>query len=571
MTAAAAAALLLASGIATAIPVNASGPTAGGTAVTIDGLHFVEVATSLSHSLGLTSDGTLYAWGSNQYGQLGDGTLTDSTLPVAVCASGSGSGCTPLTGITAVSAGGDHSLALTGNGGTALAWGSNSYGQLGDGTTTNRSLPVAVCASGSGSGCPPLTGITSVSAGGDHSLAISGMNQTALSWGHNVLGALGDGTNTSSTLPVTVCSSGSGVGCPALTGITAVSAGVNHSLAISGTNQTALAWGSNSYGQLGDGTNTNRSLPITVCASGSGVGCPALTGIAAVSAGVNHSLAISGTNQTALAWGWNFYGQLGDGTATRRSLPITVCASGSGAGCPALTGVTAVSAGWGHSLAISGTNETALAWGWNLYGQLGDGTTSNRSLPVAVCASGSGAGCPALTGISAISASAIHSLTLTVGGRTAFAWGYNASGQLGDGTTTNRSLAVLSANFVPTTLAFGTALGINSTVSNGQITATSPAAAAGTVALTGTANVFGGTTAATPGTVSWYAGSFTFVAPTPSQTQASTHASSPNGSSSAAANLAATGGDLAVPIGAAALALIAGTVLILRRTRITDS
>ncbi|WP_018215950.1 RCC1 domain-containing protein [Salinispora vitiensis] len=339
--------------------------------------------------------GTGLAWGDNADDQLGDGTTTNSSTPVPVDLPAG-------TTITAVAAGQGHSLAVTSTG-TMLAWGANSSGQLGDGTTTTSNTPVAV-------DLPADTTITAVAAGDRHSLALTSTG-TVLAWGLNLTGQLGDGTTTSSNTPVSV-------NLPASTTITAVAAGNVHSLALTSTG-TMLAWGANLTGQLGDGTTTNSSTPVAV-------DLPANTTITAVAASSSgHSLAVTSTG-TMLAWGANFTGQLGDGTTTNSSIPVAV-------DLPANTTITAVAAGAGHSLAVTSTG-TMLAWGGNGSGQLGDGSTTTSSTPVAVSL-------PADTTITAVAAGAGHSLAVTSTG-TMLAWGFNASGQLGDGTTTNSNTPI---------------------------------------------------------------------------------------------------------------------------------
>jgi alpha-tubulin suppressor-like RCC1 family protein len=334
------------------------------------------------------------AWGFNGNGQLGNGTVTSSDVPVAVSG---------LSGVTAISGGSFHSLALLSNG-TVMAWGANNVGQLGNGTVTDSHVPVAVSG---------LGGVTAIAAGANHSLALLS-NGTVMAWGYNGTGQLGNGTTTSSHVPVAVSG---------LSGVTAISASREYSLALL-SNGTVMAWGYNFYGQLGNGTTTDSHVPVAVCAAGTVGTCPTgpyLSGVTAISAGSYHSLALL-SNGTVMAWGNNIFGELGNGTTTKSNVPVAV--SG-------LSGVTAISAGSWHSLALL-SNGTVMAWGYNGNGQLGNGTGTDSHVPVAV----SGLG-----GVTAISAGERHSLAL-LSNATVMAWGFNQYGQLGNGTTTSSLVPV---------------------------------------------------------------------------------------------------------------------------------
>jgi uncharacterized repeat protein (TIGR01451 family) len=339
---------------------------------------------------------TAFGWGANFYGQLGNGTLTNTSTPVAVSLPAG-------TTVTALSTGVNHTLAVTSDG-HVLAWGDNARGQLGDGTFTNSTTPVAVS-------LPAGTTVTAVSAGYWHSLALTSDGRV-LAWGWNFYGEVGDGTTTTRSTPVPVS-------LPAGTTATAVSAGGYHSLALTSDGRV-FGWGWSINGQVGDGGTTNRTTPVPAA-------LPAGTTATAISAGQYHSLAVT-SDGGVLAWGQNTYGQLGDGTTTQRNRPVAVA-------LPAGTTVTAVAAGWEHSLALT-SDGGVLAWGDNRYGQLGDGTNTSSTTPVAVAL-------PAGTTVTAIAAGYEHSLALTPGG-SVLAWGRNTFGQLGDGTTTDRNTPVLT-------------------------------------------------------------------------------------------------------------------------------
>lgn len=347
------------SGIAWAWGLNDSGQLGDGTTNNFRALPVrvgsltgvIRIEGGEQHSLALRADGTVWAWGQNGFGQLGDGTTTGRSTPTQV---------TGLTNVTAIAGDYYHSLALRSDG-TAWAWGYNDEGQLGDGTTTNRLLPVQVSG---------LTDVMAIAGGYHHSLALRS-DGTVWAWGENFYGQLGDGTTTNRLLPVQVSG---------LTGVTAISEGAWHSLALL-SDGTVRSWGYNNYGQLGDGTTTKRLVPVQV--SG-------LTSVTAIVGGGGHSLAL-GSDGTAWAWGHNDLGQLGDGTGINRLTPVQVAG---------LTDATAIAAGEAHSLALR-SDGIVEAWGYNSQGQLGDGTTTKRLVPVQVSG---------LTGVTVIAAGGEHSL-----------------------------------------------------------------------------------------------------------------------------------------------------------------
>ncbi|KAA9345757.1 T9SS type A sorting domain-containing protein [Adhaeribacter soli] len=314
-------------------------PNTTSTPITVSGIsNVIAAAASDDFTLYLKGDGTVWGTGRNLDGQLGDGTTTNRKTLAQV---------STLTGVVAISAGLSHSLFLK-NDGTVWACGDNGNGALGDGTTTDKTTPFQI---------PSLSGITAIAAGGLHSLFLKN-DGTVWACGSNIYGELGDGTTVKRRTPVQVTS---------LSGITAISASpgsvgiLTHSLFLK-SNGTVWGCGTNSNGQLGDGSTTQRNTPVQV--SG-------LTGIIKINAGRQHSLFLK-NNGNAWAVGNNASGQLGDGTTVQKTTAVQV---------PGLTNVVAIESGWDHSLFLK-ADGTISACGFNGSGQLGNGTTANASSPI---------------------------------------------------------------------------------------------------------------------------------------------------------------------------------------------
>ena len=288
------------------------------------------ISCGVAHTLAIKTDGTLWAWGNNFYGYLGDGTTVAKNTPVQIG---------NATNWKSVCAGYTHSFGIK-NDGTLWAWGYNQYGQLGDGTTTNRSLPTQI---------GTATNWQSVGAGNSHSMGIK-TNGTLWTWGRNDKGQLGDGTAVNKTTPTQIGTA---------TNWQYIDGGISYTAALK-TDGTIWTWGENTYGQLGQNDLVNRSTPTQV-------GTPNDTW-EFVSAGGYHIVA-SKNYDAIFAWGRNDSGQLGNGTTTNTLIPTFL-----------IDGIewNAVSAGFDFSSAMS-TNGDVHTWGNNSLGQLGNGTNTNNS------------------------------------------------------------------------------------------------------------------------------------------------------------------------------------------------
>jgi alpha-tubulin suppressor-like RCC1 family protein len=463
-------------GTSSAVPAQVNGIT-----------NVIAVSAGNFFSIAIKSDGTVWAWGHNDAGQLGDGTLITKTAPTQIPG---------FTGAIAVAAGPDHTVVLR-NDGTVWAWGNNTHGQLGDGTTTSRSSPAQV---------PGLSGIVGIAAGQGfqssccfgglgHSLAL-GSDGRVWAWGYNDRGQLGDGTTIARLAPVPVVGlsgvvsiaaggdstnfslalksdgtvwgwgdNGNGdlgtdvqsvllaIQIAGLTNVTAIAAGGGHTLARR-SDGTVLALGKNQSGQLGNGITGDTSYPVTVTG---------LSTVSIVAVGHNTSMALL-SDGSVWAWGENSTGQLGNNQILNSTIPVSVLGLtgvtdisaafnfalalradgsvwrwGSGIGgasassvpvsISGLTEVIAISAGYEHAVALR-SDGTVWTWGENNKGQLGTGNNYPSQTPVQV-----------LSGAVAIAAGYEHSVALMADG-TIRAWGDNTYGELGDGTQVTRNSPV---------------------------------------------------------------------------------------------------------------------------------
>lgn len=327
------------------------------------------VAAGGTHSLALTTDGSVFAWGSNSVGQTGTQGGNFELNPARV----QRAGVMRSKQVVSISAGDGHCLALCSDG-TVLAWGADNVGQLGDDNATqNRDEPVAVFA-GAGSA---LYGkkVISIAAGLGTSFAVC-TDGTVAAWGNNAEGELGDGTTENRAIPVAV----SRAGASALSArkVVALSAGAAHTLALCSDGQLAV-WGNNTNGELGTGTTTASLIPTLVNRSTSS----ALNGrtVTAIAAGGTHSLVLC-SDGSLVTWGMNDKGQLGTGAVTAfKSLPTLVTRSGASA----MNGRTAsvITAGNNFS-AVLCTDNSVVTWGDNAVGSLGEGSQTflRSALPV---------------------------------------------------------------------------------------------------------------------------------------------------------------------------------------------
>ena len=451
------------------------------------GLSFMEISGGDSHTCGVTHDGRAYCWGWNEYGQLGVGPTTNESRPVPV-EQGAAT-------FRSISAGTIHTCATTEQG-AVRCWGHNYYGQLGDGSTTNRSAPVPVSG---------LTGVAGVASGGYHTCAWTASGPVYC-WGSGHDGQLGNGSFTLSPTPVTVSSlsrlngmsggayhscgieSGGEVRCwgassygqlgyggwsvsegkPVLVSglydVVSLAAGYHHTCAITAGGE-GHCWGDQGFGQLGVGKTAFRSSPTPVVSGPTAFG--------ALSAGDGFTCGASSAGEP-YCWGRNENGELGNGLTQPSATPVKVSTSERfaymGSGARHSCGLTVAGqahcwgfGGWGnlgngsydiarvpqpvaggHSFVSLGVGEMhtcgvdakgqVLCWGQNYYGQIGDGSISSRSLPTPALSP------PGLT-FRMVATGGLHSCAAALDG-TVYCWGYNPYGQLGDGTTTHNSAPV---------------------------------------------------------------------------------------------------------------------------------
>jgi len=340
-----------------------------------------EISTGRWNSVGVKNDGTLWTWGANGFGQLGDGTTVYKTSPVQI-------GNANWKSILSTSAPADYVLAIKSDD-SLWGWGSNSNELMGNGTNDYKTSPVEIGSAAN---------IKSMAPGVVHILTIR-KDGTLWARGDNTFGQLGNGTITDHNYNYIQIGTG--------TNWKTVSVGVFHTIALK-TDGTLWAWGFNITGQLGDGTNVYKTSLAQIGTD---------TNWKSISAGSNYNLALK-TDGTLWAWGYNAYGKIGDGTTTDKFVPTQIGTS---------SDWKSVAAGVNHSLAIK-DNGTLWAWGDNSTGQLGDGTYLNKLVPNQIGAQNNWK--TAVGGYN-------HTLALKTDG-SLWSWGGNTTGQLGDGTNVEK-------------------------------------------------------------------------------------------------------------------------------------
>jgi large repetitive protein len=352
------------------------------------------IAIGEAHTCALTNVGQVLCWGLNDYGQLGNGTTTNSSVPQPVIE-------LPHD-VISISAGANSTCALT-NAGVVWCWGGNAAGQLGDGTYTQSSEPVQVS---DVTGTAALNEVAVISSGRDHACAATAAG-AAYCWGDNSTGELGNGTDTSSNFPVPI---------PGLSsGVATISAGSGFTCAVT-TAEAALCWGKGGSGQLGDGNGVDSASPVTVVDA---IGQEPLGGVIAISAGFESACAVT-SEETLLCWGTNAANQLGSGsTASQSSIPVQVLNS---AGNAPLAGVIAISAGESNNCAVTSSG-SALCWGENADREGGNDSSLSATGPAAVFG--------LLNGAVAIAAGNQYSCAVSIAGA-AQCWGSTSNAQAAD-------------------------------------------------------------------------------------------------------------------------------------------
>lgn len=352
------------------------------------------IAAGSHNTVAVRTDGTLWAWGDNAQGQLGDGTNTIRNVPKKI-----GTAKDWKT----VAVGQVYTVALKTDG-SLWAWGDNYYGQLGDSTIIDKNIPVKI---------GTANDWQIIAAGGSFTVALK-TDGTLWTWGDNYKGQLGDGTTINKNIPIQIGTANDWQ---------TIATGDRHAFALK-KDGSLWAWGNNAFGQLGDGTHTDSGVPKKIGTA---------AGWKTIAAGYSHTIAIK-TDGTLWAWGEAAYGQLGSGTATDKYVPTQMGTS---------TGWKTAAAGGDHTIAIK-TDGSLWAWGYNMDGQLGNGTNVNSFYPVQIGVANNW---------EIVVAGIFHTVGLNTD-NAIWAWGRNSDSQLGNGTITNKNVPTIvdcSGTFIVTT------------------------------------------------------------------------------------------------------------------------
>ncbi len=335
----------------------------------LGGTNWKSIAGGDDHTIALKTDGTLWSWGRNSYGQLGVNNTTDRSTPVTTLLGG--------TNWKSIAGGNNYTIALKTDG-TLWTWGDNSSGQLGVNDTTSRSTPVTTLLGG--------TNWKSIAGGNTHTIAIK-TDGSLWTWGSNYAGQLGVNNTVTRSTPVTTLLGGNNW--------KSIAGGSGHTVALK-TDGTLWTWGDNSSGQLGVNNTTTRSTPVTTLLGGTN--WKSIAGAIVGADGAGENIIALKTDGSLWTWGSNFFGQLGVNNTTDRSTPVTTLLGG--------TNWKSISGGGGHFAALK-TDGTLWTWGNNSRGQLGVNNTTSRLTPVTTLLGG--------TNWKSISGGETHTIALTAG------------------------------------------------------------------------------------------------------------------------------------------------------------
>lgn len=370
--------------------------------VRVEGLsNPTSIDTGQWHTCAILANGSIECWGDNESGQLGDGTRVDTRGVVEA---------TAIDDLNSISGGYDHSCAI----GSALiwCWGDNEYGQLGDDSTDVHLLPGLVDDSAA------IIGTGQLSSGDSYSCAVT-LGREAWCWGYNGNGQLGDGTTSTSNVPVQLGAidlDGAGPRSSDPNVFAGIDAGWGHTCAIASYSTpwdpSVWCWGENRDGQLGDGTTSDSTSPVQVVGLGD---------VSAIGVGYSHSCAMKSTDRTVWCWGENQYGQLGR-VGLDSTSPVQVTG---------ITNATAIAVGKWSTCALL-IDKTVKCWGWGESGELGDGSFLQRNIPVSVT--------DLTNAVDIVGGEAFRCVLIDDG--TVKCWGRNADGQLGDLTAVDRNTPV---------------------------------------------------------------------------------------------------------------------------------